>query len=85
MKRISRPLFFPIFVLWLATSTAWATPVSVSFTTFGTLSGAVFGGSGIPDNTIAITSVVDGANIITEVLAATRRYANPPFTNNACT
>src|SRR5581483_6837101 len=82
MKRISRVLVLSIFVFSLATFTATATPVAVSFTTFGTLSGATFGGSGIPNNAVAITTVLDNGNTITLGLTATQRYANPALTNN---
>lgn len=61
----------------IATS-AFAGPV-VSFNSFGTLAGANFGGSGIPNNAVAITTLSGG---VTLGLTATPRYSSPAVTNN---
>jgi len=53
-----------------------------TYSTFGTLSGATFGGSGIANDAVAITTVYDGSNFITLGLTATQRYTNPVVTNN---
>lgn len=43
-------------VLGLAASGAFAQPITPTFTSFGTLSAANFGGTGIPNNAVAITT-----------------------------
>lgn len=60
-------------------STAGAAPVSPTFTTFGTLTGATFGGSGISNTAVAITQVGNG---LTLGLTATPRFSQPVLTNN---
>ena len=59
----------------------------VIYTSFGSLPQGVppatFGGSGIPADAIAATSViVDGNKTVTVALSATPRYSNPALTNN---
>ncbi len=59
-----------------AMGTAVAAP---SFTSFGTLAAATFGGSGIPNNAVAFTQFgQDGVLGLTAV----QRYSNPVVTNN---
>ncbi len=59
---------------------AAATPV---YGTFGPLTGANFGGTGIPNGSVAISSqFYDGNNLITIAMNATERYSNPVVTNN---
>ncbi|MEZ5562077.1 MAG: hypothetical protein R3F27_03885 [Gammaproteobacteria bacterium] len=59
---------------------ASATPL---YDTFGPLTGANFGGSGIPNGSVAISSQFeDGANTITVAMNATQRYSNPVVTND---
>ncbi len=59
---------------------AAATPV---YDTFGPLTGANFGGTGIPNDSVAISSqFYDGDNLITVAMNATQRYSNPVVTNN---
>ncbi|MFZ1625225.1 MAG: VPLPA-CTERM sorting domain-containing protein [Gammaproteobacteria bacterium] len=59
---------------------AAATPL---YDTFGPLTGANFGGSGIPNGSVAISSQFeDGANTITVAMNATQRYSNPVVTND---
>jgi len=55
----------------------------LSFTTFGSLPAANFGGTGIPNNAVAITTV-GGATVpgVTLGLTATQRFAEPAVTNN---
>ena len=62
----------------IGTATLMAGPVTSAFTTFGTLPGATFGGSGIPNTDVAITTY-EG---VTLGLSATPRYANPSFGND---
>jgi hypothetical protein len=66
----------------LTAGTANATPIYPTYTTFGALPGATFGGSGIPNDPVAITTILDGSNIITLGLTATARYNNPAVTND---
>ncbi len=50
---------------------------------FGPLNEATFGGTGIPNQEVAVASqFVDGNNLITVALSATQRYSNPPLTND---
>lgn len=60
-------------------ATAGLTP---QFTSFGPLPGATFGGSGIPNNAVAITTITNGNNTITLGLTAHQRYSNPAVTND---
>jgi hypothetical protein len=55
-----------------------ATPIVPTFDTFGTLSAATFGGSGIPNTAVAIKTIGD----VTLGLTAHQRYVNPPLSNN---
>ena len=59
---------------------AIATPV---YTSFGSLPGANFGGTGIPNNAVAKTDVfVNGTDQVTLALTAHARYSNTPVTDN---
>jgi hypothetical protein len=58
----------------LSSAAAFATPVATSYTTFGTLAAATFGGTGIPNTDVAITSL--GSNKPVLGLTATQRYNN---------
>lgn len=60
-------------------SVASAAPITPSFTTFGTLAGATFGGSGISNTAVAITQIGDGPAL---GLTATPRFSQPALTNN---
>ncbi len=64
-----------------------ATPLALNATplydTFGPLTGANFGGVGIPNGSVAISSQFeDGTNLITVAMNATQRYSNPVVTND---
>ena len=64
----------------LAVTAAQATPV---FDTFGPLDEATFGGQGIPNDEVAVsTQIVDGDVTITVAMSATQRYSNPALTND---
>ncbi len=64
----------------LCPSIASATPI---YDTFGPLDEATFGGQGIPNDEVAVSSqFVDGDVLITVAMSATQRYSNPPLTNN---
>jgi hypothetical protein len=62
----------------MAAASTMAAPVTPTFDTFGTLAGATFGGSGIPNTAVAITNLSG----VTLGLTATQRYAQPAVTNN---
>lgn len=57
---------------------ATAAPITPTFTSFGTLAGATFGGSGIPNNAVAITNLTG----LTLGLTATPRFSAANPTNN---
>ncbi|MCS6976914.1 MAG: hypothetical protein NZM31_07905 [Gemmatales bacterium] len=69
-------------VLAFGGKVAEAAPISPTFDTFGTLSGATFGGTGIPNNAVAITRITSGGYNITLGLTAHGRFFNPPLTND---
>ena len=66
----------------IAAGSTMAAAVTPTYTTFGPLPGANFGGSGNPTDPVAITTIQDGNNTITLGLAAQQRYSNPPLANN---
>lgn len=57
----------------LSGSAAFAAPITPTYTTFGTLAGATFGGTGIPNDAVAITTFGG----VTLGLTATERYSSP--------
>jgi hypothetical protein len=59
-----------------------AAAIVPAFTTFGTLPGATFGGSGIPNDQVAITTLAVNQGTLTLGLTAHQRYSNPTVTNN---
>jgi hypothetical protein len=60
--------------------TAIASPL---YDYFGPLNEATFGGTGIPNDEVAVASQwEDGDVLITVALSATQRYSNPPLTND---
>jgi hypothetical protein len=64
----------------LLAGSAHATPI---FDTFGPLDQATFGGQGIPNQEVAVSSqIVDGDVTITVAMSATQRFSNPPLTND---
>jgi len=69
---------FSVLALTLAATSVFAGP-TVSYTSFGALPAANFGGSGIPNDAVAITSLDTG---VTLGLTATPRFASPAVTNN---
>ena len=69
---------FSVLALTLAATSVFAGPV-VSFTSFGSLPAANFGGTGIPNNAVAITQFTNG---VTLGLTATPRFSSPAVTNN---
>lgn len=65
-----------------ASGVAWAASITPTFDSFGPLAGAAFGGSGIPNDAVAVTTITDGNNTITLGLTAHQRYMNPALSNN---
>lgn len=61
---------------------ALAGPVTPTFDTFGTLSGATWGGTGNPNNAVAIKTISHGGDTITLGLQAQGRYNNPQLAND---
>ena len=62
--------------------TVLATTITPSGTPLGTLSGATFGGTGIPNTAVEISTFAAGQGTITLGLTATPRYSNPALANN---
>lgn len=53
------------------------------YDTFGPLDEATFGGTGIPNDEVAISSQFsNGVSLITVAMSATQRYGNPALTND---
>ena len=68
-----------LFIL-LAPNAVIASPL---YDTFGPLDDATFGGTGIPNDEVAISSQFsNGASTITVAMSATQRYDNPALTND---
>ena len=64
----------------LGITSAGATPI---YDVFGPLDDATFGGQGIPNDEVTVSSqFIDGDVLITVAMSATQRYSNPPLTNN---
>ena len=66
-------------IAFAAAGSAVASPVAVKYSSFGTLSSATFGGSGISNKAVAITTI---GNNVTLGLTATPRYDSPALSNN---
>lgn len=62
--------------------TVSAAPITPTFDSFGELAAATFGGAGIPNDAVAITTFTDSGNTITLGMTATQRFSNPPLHNN---
>jgi len=73
-------LFVSTLSLSLTATEARAVPI---FDYFGPLDEATFGGTGIPNDEVAVASqFVDGDNLITIAMSATQRFSNPPLSND---
>lgn len=73
-------LKFALILLAVAAISMPAGAASVS--SFGPLPGATFGGSGIPNDAVSITTITDNGVTITLGLAAHGRFDNPEVTND---
>jgi hypothetical protein len=70
-------------ILAMAIPIAEAGPIEVDFISFGALPQATFGGSGIPNDSVAISQFTDGGKNVTLGLTITQRYSNPAVVNNS--
>jgi hypothetical protein len=71
---------FAVTAIMSLTAAVQATPI---YDTFGPLDDATFGGQGIPNDEVAISSqFIDGDVTIIVAMSATQRYSNPALTNN---
>ncbi|MGY6412012.1 MAG: hypothetical protein ACXIUV_13440 [Alkalilacustris sp.] len=61
---------------------AQASSVTPTFDEFGQLSAATFGGSGIPNDNVAISRLTVGEQTLTLGLTAHQRFASPALTND---
>lgn len=77
MKNIKHTL--ALTALALASGAVSAAAITPTFSTFGTLAGATFGGNGIPNTAVAITTTTDG---LTLGLTAHQRFVGPNLANN---
>lgn len=78
MKITSLRALFGAALLALSSLPAAAITIDPQFTNFGLLSQATFGGSGIPNHAVAITTFGN----VTLGLTATQRFSNPAVTND---
>lgn len=80
MNKMKTKLLLGLTMAGLLTgSVAFAAPITPHYDTFGLLAGATFGGIGISNAAVAITTISNGGNTITLGLTATPRYPNPPI------
>ncbi|RYD45573.1 MAG: VPDSG-CTERM sorting domain-containing protein [Verrucomicrobiaceae bacterium] len=64
-----------------AVAFCFASSGAFAATTFGTLPGATFGGSGISNQNVTVTTIQDGSRTLTLGLTVTPRYSNPAVAN----
>ncbi len=75
-------ILFALAITAIGLNTAQAAAIIPAFDTFGSLPAANFGGSGIPNNAVAITTIATPNGTITLGLTATPRFSSPPVTND---
>lgn len=73
---------FALVVGLLQSQTAQAISIDPSYTTFGSMPEATFGGTGIPNNAVAISEFDTGQHHVKLGLTAHQRYSNPPLAND---
>jgi hypothetical protein len=78
MNKTSLRTLFTAAVLAVSAVSASAITIDPQFDTFGTLAGATFGGSGIPNTDVAITTVGG----VTLGLSAAQRFSSPVVTDD---
>lgn len=73
-------VLFALIFYALVAANAWAAPL---YDTFGPLPQATFGGQGIPNTEVAVsTQFSNGDSLITVAMSATQRYSNPALGND---
>jgi hypothetical protein len=72
---------FSVLALALAASSTFAAPVVPVYDAFGSYPAATFGGSGIPNNAVATTTILGSG--VTLALTAHQRYSEPVVANNS--
>lgn len=77
-----RTTFGAIIALAMIAFSSSAINIDPTFDQFGALPEATFGGSGIPNSSVAVTHVTSGNFNITLGLTAHQRYNNPAVNNN---
>jgi len=73
---LSRIALAALAALALSPAGALAVPITPIFDTFGPLPEATWGGSGIPNDRVAITTISDGGNTITLAMSSHGRFSN---------
>jgi PEP-CTERM motif len=81
-RKSLRAVAFAAAMVALMAGATQAAPVTPSFDVFGSLPAATFGGSGIPNDAVAITTIISGNDTITLGLTATQRFFNPALGND---
>lgn len=79
---MNKILPWSLFASALIAGNSLAAPINQSYDTFGTLAGATFGGSGIPNDAVAVAVTNLGNSAVTLGLTAHQRYSNPALTND---
>ena len=79
MRKSFYGFYLAVFGLLALPFQVMALTITPSFTTFGSLPGATFGGTGIPNDAVAIT--INGNLVLG--LTAHQRYDNPAVTNDS--
>lgn len=80
---MNKALATSLLVAIFSSGNALATAISPAYDTFGTLAGATFGGSGIPNDAVAITTIgAAGTAEVTLGLTAHERFVPPTVTND---
>lgn len=71
-----------ILLVMFAVQVVKATVITPSYTTFGALPVATFGGTGIPNDAVAISEFTEGNFSVVLGLTAHQRFDNPPLGND---
>ena len=81
MRHFSRVLLLALAVA-VPCRSAHAASITPTYDSFGLLAGATFGGTGIPNDAVAITTLTDGGVTIVLGFTAHERFSNAPVTND---
>ncbi len=75
--------FFPVLTVSALSLVSLPLAAAPLYDTFGPLDGATWGGTGIPNDEVAISDQwSNGSTLITVAMSATQRYSNPTLTND---